>query len=160
MYYGKQVWQWIRASAVKMWQHSYPLMTKVACKVTQLPKKTTSQQALDLVTPLGILIGSVAFGLWWQKFTAALFAAIALFFLAGIYKTAERILAAVQVSEGVQHFGKVDADTISDPTPEKSDALAEAIGCLKPWLANEVSLTEENAKECCALLIDSLATRA
>lgn len=156
MYCAKQVRQWIRSSAATIWQQSHPLMTKVA----SLPKKAKSWQALDLITPLGILIGAVAFGLWWQKFTAALFAAIVLFFLAGIYKTTERIFAAVRLLEGVPHFGQVDARILSDPTPKKSDALTEAIKCLKPWLANEASLTEENAKECCALLIDSIAARA
>jgi hypothetical protein len=148
---AKQVKEWMRLVAVKIWQQTRPLMTKVA----SLLKETKPQHVHDLIPPLSILMGAVAFGLWWQSLAAALFAAIPLFFLAGIYKTTERTLAAVQRSEEL--FGNVDGRTRAEPTSENSDALKEAIRCLKPWLANEVSLTEENAKECCAVLLASVA---
>jgi hypothetical protein len=150
---AKQVKEWMRLVAVKIWQQTRPLMTKVA----SLLKETKPQHVHDLIPPLSILMGAVAFGLWWQSLAAALFAAIPLFFLAGIYKTTERTLAAVQRSAGEELFGNVDSRTRVEPTSENSDALKEAIRCLQPWLANEVSLTEENAKECCAVLLASVA---
>ena len=155
MHRAKQVWQWMRSLVVKMWQQSGASMTKVA----SLLKKAKSRQGLDLIMLLGILIGVVTFGLWWQSFTASLFAGIVLSFLAGNYKTNRRMLAAVRRLEGVPRFGKENSRTLSGPTQENSGALNEAIGCLKPWLANEVSLTEENAKECCSVLLDSVAAR-
>jgi hypothetical protein len=153
MHRSKQVKQWMRLVAAKIWQQTRPLMTKVA----SLLKETKPQHVHDLIPPLSILMGAAAFGWWWQSFAAALFAGIPLFFLAGIYKTTERTLAAVQRSEGEERCGNRDAGTLAEPTPENSDALNEAISCLKPWLANEVSLTEENAKECCAVLLASVA---
>jgi len=155
MHRAYQVRQWMRSLAAKMGQQTRPFMIETA----SLMKRAKSQQAHDLISFLGIPMGAVAFGLWWQSFTAALFAGIGLFFLAGIYKTSERMLAVVRRSEDEPRFGDVDARTFAQPTPKNSDALNQAIGCLKPWLANEVSLTEENAKECCAVLLDSVAVR-
>jgi hypothetical protein len=156
MHRAKQVWQWMRSLLAKMWQQTGRLMSKIA----SLLKKAKSRQGLELIMLLGIVIGAVTFGLWWQSFTASLFAGIVLSFLAGIYKTNRRMLAAVRRLEGVPRFGKTNSRILSGPTQENSGALNEAIGCVKPWLANEVSLTEENAKECCAVLLDSVAGRA
>jgi len=155
MHRDKQVRHCMRALAVKMSQQIRFLMIKVA----SLWKKTQSWQPHNLIPTLGTLMGTVAFGLWQQSFAAALFAGIGLFFLAGIYNNIERMLAALRRSEGDPHFGNVDVRARVEPTTENSGALNQAIGCLKPWLANEVSLTEENAKECCAVLLDSVAAR-
>jgi hypothetical protein len=115
-----------------------------------------SWQAHELVAPVGTVMGAAAFGWWSQSFAAALFAAIALFFLAGIYKRSEQVLAAVTRLGASPRFGNEDNRTLSRVTPN-SDALKQAIGRLEPWLANEVSLTEETAKECCAVLLGSEA---
>lgn len=156
MHRAKQVWQWMRSLVVKMGQQTGALMVRVA----SLVKKATSRQARDLVMVLGILTGAVVFGLWWESFTASLFAGIVLSFLAGIYKTNQRMLAALRRLEGVPRFGKLSSRSIPGQAQENSDALNDAIRCLKPWLANEVSLTEQNAKECCAVLVDSVGVRA
>jgi hypothetical protein len=150
----KQVWQWMRSLPAKTWRPR-PLFMKLA----NLLKQARSEQAHSMIPPLGILAGTVAFGLWWQNFAAALFAGVGLFFLAGIYKTSERMLASVRRSESKPRFGDL-APAIAQSTPENSDALDEAIRCLTPWLANEVSLTEEDVRGRCAVLVDSVAERA
>ncbi|HYL16560.1 MAG TPA: hypothetical protein VEV41_26230 [Terriglobales bacterium] len=155
MHRAKQVWQWMRSSAAKMGQQTGSLMTKVA----SLPKKAKSRQADDLIPPLAVLMGAAAFGLWRQSITAAIFALVGLSLLAGIYNNTERMLAALRRSEAEPQFGE-DARALAEPTTADSGALSQAIGCLKPWLANEVPLTEENAKECCAVLLDSVAAKA
>jgi hypothetical protein len=99
-------------------------------------------------------MGTVAFGLWCQSIAATLFAGIGLFFLAGTYQATERMLAAIRRSDSDLRYS--DGRTLADPTLPTSYALNEAIGRLKPWLASEVSLTEENAKEYCAVLMDSV----
>jgi hypothetical protein len=152
---ARQLWQWLRSTATKLRQ-TIGLTSKFASWL----KKAKSQQAHDLIMPLGILIGTVAFGLWSQSFTASLFAGIVLFFAAGIYKRNEQMLAALRKSEAVPQVESVNPHTFFGPTQEDSAAVNEAIRSLKPWLANEVSLTEENAKECCGLLVDSLAPKA
>jgi len=129
-------------------------------KVAKLLKQAGYPQAHNMIPPLGILIGAAAFGFWWQSFAAALFAGIGLFFLAGIYKTSVRMLAALQPSESKPRFADSDTPTVAQPTPDNSDALNEAIGCLKPWLANEVDLTEEKVRDRCAVLVDSVVVRA
>jgi len=156
MHRVEQVKQWMVRAAAKLWQQSHPVMIKTA----SLVKKTSSQHANDLVLSLGILIGAVAFGLWRQSFAAALFAGVPLFFLAGIYRTTEQTLAAVRKSNVEPRFENADSHTPAEPEPENSDAVNEAIACLTPWIANEVSLTEESAKECCAVLLASAADRA
>ena len=156
MHGGKQVKHWIRSLAAKMWQQIRFLMIRVA----SLRKKTESWRAHDLIPTLVALMCAVAFGSWQQSFAAALFAGIGLFFLAGIYNNTERLLTALRALEGDPHFGNVDARNLAESTTQNSGALNQAIGYLEPWLANEVSLTEENVKECCAVLLDSAAARA
>jgi hypothetical protein len=147
MHRAKQVWRWMRSLVAKISQQTRPLMAKVA----SLPKKAKSRQADDLIPPLAVLMGAAAFGLWRQSITAAIFALVGLSLLAGIYNNTERMLAALR---------REDARALAEPTTADSGALSQAIGCLKPWLANEVPLTEENAKECCAVLLDSVAAKA
>jgi len=129
-------------------------------KLASLLKKAKSRESHGMIPPAGVLIGATAFGVWWQNFAAALFAGIGLFFLAGIYRTTERMLAISRRSEGEPHLGDRAAHTLPEPTLENSDVVNEAIGSLKPWVADEVLLTEENAKQCCAVLLDSVASRA
>jgi len=69
--------------AAGVWQHAIRLMSKLSSLLT----KAKSRQPDELIVPLGVLIGTVAFELWWQSFAASLLALIVLCFLAGIYKT-------------------------------------------------------------------------
>ena len=156
MHRAKQVWQLMRSLAAKRWQQSRPFGIKLA----SLLKRAKSRQAHRMIPPAGILMGAVAFGLWWQNFAAALFASIGLFFLAGIYKTTERILVTSRRSEDEPHSEDRATHTLPEPTLDNGEAVNEAIGSLKPWVADEVLLTEENAKQCCAVLLDSVASRA
>ena len=153
---AKRIWQWMRSMAAGVWQHAIRLMSKLSSLLT----KAKSRQPDELIVPLGVLIGTVAFGLWWQSFAASLLALIVLCFLAGLYKTNQQLLAALRKSESVPQFGNANSRPFSGPTQANSAAVNEAIRSLKPWVANEVSLTEENAKECCAVLVDSLAPKA
>lgn len=151
MHRAKQVWQWLISLPSKTWRRSRPLQMKLV----DLLKQARSQQARKMITPLGLAIGAGAFGLWTQSFAAALFAGVGLFFLAEIYKSSERVLAAVRHSDG-----KPDTSAMVQAAPGNSAAVDEAIRCLKPWLANEVSLTEEDVRDRCAVLVDSVVRRA
>ena len=155
MHRAMRAWQWSRSSVAKMWQEAHPKI-----KVASLLKKVNPQQSDGLIPTLAFLLGAVAFGLWQQSFAAALFAGVALFLLAGIYHKTGRMLAVVRQPQYGRHFADISARAFAEQTSENSGALNQAIGCLKPWLANEVSLTEENAKECCAVLLDSVARKA
>src|SRR5262249_52675659 len=117
------------------------------------------READGLIAPLAALRGRWHSG-WRQSFAAALFAGVGLFLLAGIYNNTARMLTVFWRSEGGPRFGEVNARVLAESTTENTGALSQAIGGVKPWLANEVSLTEENAQECCAVLLDSVTGRA
>lgn len=155
MHRAKQVWHRIRSFAGKIWQRTRLLTVKLV----KLPRKISSGPGHDPIPPLGILLGALAFGFWWQSFAAALFGCILLFFLAGIYKSGEQIAAAVHATRFEPHLSHL-ANQFPQEEPEDSNAFKDAVGCLKPWLVNEVQLTEEKAKECCAVLLDSVASKA
>jgi len=80
MHRAKQAWQWLRSSVAQMWQQVHPKI-----KVASLLKNVNPQKSNGMISTLAFLLGAVAFGLWQQSFAAALFAAVALFLLAGIY---------------------------------------------------------------------------
>jgi hypothetical protein len=155
MHRAKQLWKWMGSSAAKTWRRARPWIN-----FASLMKKAKSQGAHELISPAGILVGAVAFGLWWQNLGAAIFGAIGLFFLAGIYRTTESMLAAMRRPENGLPFGSEDARWRMDAMAENSDDVEEAIGTLKPWLVDEVALTEEDAKQSCAVLVDSVVQRA
>jgi len=156
----KLVGQWIKSMPAKTWVLVRPLPAKFA----DLCKQASSQQARNLIPAMGILIGAVTFGLWWQSFSAALFAGISLSFLAGIYRNSRRILAAIRQSEiqppAEEVAARAEPPLITPPVPEDSEAVNEAVHYLQPWLANEVSLTEEGVRDRCAVLVDSVLERA
>jgi len=156
----KQVWQWMKSLPVKAWLAPRPLLLKFAGFL----KQAGSQQGRSVIPPLGILIGAVTFGFWWQSFSAALFAGISLSFLAGIYRNSQRTLAAVRQSEIKAAAEEVpfhaELPVITQPVPEDSEAVKEAVQYLQPWLANEVSLTEDGVRDRCAVLVDSVLERA
>jgi hypothetical protein len=151
----EQLKQLMLRAAVWLWEQSRPVLISI----TNWAKEAGSRHANDLILSLGVVIGAAAFGVWRQSFAAALFSAIPLFLLAGIYKKTDQTLAAVQQSDVAPRLERQDAYTSAEPASENNDALDEAIGCLRPWVANEASLTEENAKECCAVLLALVADR-
>jgi len=156
----KQVWQWMGFLPAKTWLALRPLFLKLADSL----KQASTQPSRSVITSLGILIGAVTFGLWWRSFEAGLFAAISLSFLAGIYRNSERTLAAVRQWENKTPAEEIEAPAeapvITPPVPEDSEAVKEAVQYLQPWLANEVSLTEEGVRDRCAVLVDSVVERA
>ena len=126
-------------------------------KVAELAQETgvdrlSVQEVRDAIT---IVMGAAACGLWWNNFGAALFAGIALFFLAGIHRAMKRVVAAVSGSERERsEIADINRD-IHLFKPGKSEGAEWAIGRLQPWVAGETSLTEEEAKSCCAALLDT-----
>jgi len=155
MHRAKQVWQWINSLPAKTWLQVRPLSRKFASFLKQ-----GGFQLQNIIPPLGILIGAVAFGLWWHSFAAALFAAVGLFFLAGIYRNSERTLPTVRQSQSKPPLEDLDPPAIEQPTPEDNEAVNEAVQYLQPWLANEVSLSEESVRDRCSVLVDSVVERA
>jgi len=118
-------------------------------------------RANDMIPPVGIIMGAVAFGFWWSSFAAGLFACIGLFFLAGTYKATGRIVAVVLRRECDRLAGtrdNWDASPMADQSHRNTETLA-AIEHLQSWLANETSPTEENVKASCAVLLESVAPR-
>ena len=158
MHRAKQVWQWINSLPAKTWLALRPLLPKFADFLEP------GKQARNIIPTLGILIGAVTFGLWWRSFEATLFAGVSLSFLAGIYRNSERTLAAVRQSEIKAPVEELEAPAeppvIPQPVPEDSEAVKEAVQYLQPWLANEVSLTEESVRDRCSVLVDSVLERA
>jgi|SRR5271169_647264 len=156
-----QIHQKIRSLAAKtqLWTGS------LVNRVTGLPRGTNishlpAQRAHDMIPPLGIIIGTAAFGFWWHSIAAGLFACCGLFFLAGIYKATERIVGVVLSWERDRMVGpnpNRDASTSAEPSHGNIEALSGAIDRLKPWVADEVPLTEENVKASCAVLLEFVA---
>jgi len=115
-----QIHQKIRSLAAKtqLWTGS------LVNKVTGLPRGTNishlpAQRAHDMIPPLGIIIGTAAFGFWWHSIAAGLFACCGLFFLAGIYKATERIVGVVLSWERDRMVGpnpNRDASTSAEPS--------------------------------------------
>jgi CheY-like chemotaxis protein len=89
--------------------------------------------------------GAAALGFWCGSISAALFAGVVLFFLAGIYKALRQIVATLGSGR-------------SGGSERNFEISARAIEHLRPWIEDETSLTEESAKACCAVLLDTLAT--
>jgi hypothetical protein len=156
----KQVWQRMMSLPAKVGRSLRPLLVKFAGFV----KQASSQPVRSRIPFLGIVIGAVTFGLWWRSFEATLFAGISLSFLAGIYRNSKRALAAIRQLETKVPLEEVEARpeplVITQPVPEDSEAVKEAVQYLQPWLANEVSLTEEGVRDRCAVLVDSVVERA
>ena len=106
----------------------------------------SARRVNDMIPHAGIVVGALAFGIWWNSFAAGLFACIILFFLAGIYKaTARRVPA-----------GTKGARSTADRSQSNTETLA-AIENLRSWVANETSPTEESAKASCAVLLEAVA---
>jgi len=149
----------MKSLPAKMWQHARPLNTALS----KLVKQAGSRHSREMIPTVGVLLGALAFGLWWQSFAAAVFATIVLLFLAGIYRSNRRLLAALRQSESkaaVEVEEEVESVAIPEPAPENSAAVNEAVQYLQPWLANEVALTEESVRDRCSVLVDSVLEKA
>src|SRR2546429_8515575 len=78
-----------------------PLASKMQGRIASLAKKPRKAMVLDLsanwihdtILAVAVLTGAIAFGFWWDSFSAGLFACFALFFLAGIYGALRHIVA-------------------------------------------------------------------
>ena len=110
--------------------------------------------------PVAVLAGAIAFGCWWNSINAGLFACFALFFLAGIYNALRQIVATLSSERDRPIAGNSNRNTsgIAERSQQNLEASARAIEHLRTWVEDETSLTEESAKACCAVLLDTLAT--
>jgi hypothetical protein len=133
---------WIRSRAPERrgWVASLGKKAKEAVVVDR-----SAKWIHDTIPPVAVLVGAAALGLWSGSISAGLFAGVGLFFLAGIYRALRQIVAIL----------RLERERRGEP---KFEASARAIEHLQPWVAGETSLTEESAKACCAVLLDSLAT--
>jgi hypothetical protein len=145
--------QRISSLAFNMRQWMSSLEDKVVGMSREIDAHLSSRQVRDAIPAVSIILGAAAFGLWRNSFGAALFAGIALFFLARIYTAMERVVAAVSRWERERmETGSMRRET---PViePRRNAITAKAIERLQPWVAGETSLTEEDAKSCCAALL-------
>ena len=144
-----------------------PLATKMQQSIASLIKKAKKAVVLDLsanlmhdtIPPIAVLVGAAAFGFWWSSISAGLFACFALFFLAGIYKTLRQIVATLRWEHDrmIAANSNWNTSTISERSEPNFEVSASAIEHLRPWVKDETSLTEENAKAYCSVLLDTLA---
>jgi hypothetical protein len=114
----------------------------------------------DAIPPVAVLAGAIAFGFWWNSINAGLFACFALFFLAGIYNSLRQIVATLRSEHDCMIAANSNRNTCSIPerSQQSLETSARAIEHLRPWVEDETSLTEESAKACCTILLDTLAT--
>jgi len=157
-----QIHQKIRSLAAKTQLWSGSLVNRVV----SLPRETnishlSVQRAHDMIPPLGIIMGATAFGFWFHSIAAGLFACFGLYFLVGIYKAMKRIVEVAlrwERDRTAPSNPNQDTFTSADPGHENIEAVSEAIGRLKPWVADEIPLTEEGVKESCAVLLEFFAS--
>ena len=144
-----------------------PFATRVQQWITSMAKKAKKAIVFDLsatwihnvIPPVAVLAGAAAFGFWWGSISAGLFACFALFFLAAIHKALRQIVVTIRWERDHTIAANSNANTSS--TGERSErnfeVSARAIEHLRRWVEDETSLTEERAKACCAVLLDTLA---
>src|SRR5712692_8529049 len=144
-----------------------PFATKMQWWIASLVKKAKKGMVANLsanwihnaIPPVAVLAGAVAFGFWWNSISAGLFACFALFFLAGIYKALRQIVATLRREPDCMIAANSNGNTssIAERSERNLEVSARAIEHLRPWVQDETSLTEEGAKACCAILLDTLA---
>jgi hypothetical protein len=144
-----------------------PLATQMQLRIASLAKKANEAMVLDLsangihnvIPPIAVLAGAAAFGFWWSSVSAGLFACFALFFLAAIYKALRQIVVTLRWERDHTIAANPNANTSStgEGSERSFEVNARAIEHLRPWVEDESSLTEERAKACCAVLLDTLA---
>jgi hypothetical protein len=113
----------------------------------------------NIIPPVAVLAGAAAFGFWWERISAGLFAGLALVLLAGIYKALRQIVAALRWEH--DRVTAADWNRQTSRIAERSDRNfeigASAVEHLRPWVKDETSLTEESAKAYCSVLLETLA---
>jgi hypothetical protein len=145
-----------------------PLATKMQQWIASLVKKVKNDMVANLSAnwihevfpPVAVIGGAVAFGFWWDSISAGLFACLALFLLAGIYKALWQIVATLR-RESDRIFAanpNWNISRIAERSEPNFEINAKAIEHLLPWVKDETSLTEESAKAYCSVLLDTLAT--
>src|SRR5437870_4212002 len=143
-----------------------PFATRVQQWITSMAKKAKKAIVFDLsatwihsvIPPVAVLAGAAAFGFWWGSISAGLFACFALSFLAAIYKALRQIVSILQWERDCKLSENSNGSSIAMRSEQDFEVSARAIEHLRPWVGDETSLTEERAKACCAVLLDTLAT--
>jgi len=143
-----------------------PFATRVQQWITSMAKKAKKAIVFDLsatwihnvIPPVAVLAGAAAFGFWWGSISAGLFACFALSFLAAIYKALRQIVSILHWERDCKLSENSNGSSIAMRSEQDFEVSARAIEHLRPWVEDETSLTEERAKACCAVLLDTLAT--
>ncbi len=143
-----------------------PFATRVQQWITSMAKKAKKAIVFDLsatwihnvIPPVAVLAGAAAFGFWWGSISAGLFACFALSFLAAIYKALRQIVSILHWERDCKLSENSNGSSITMRSEQDFEVSARAIEHLRPWVEDETSLTEERAKACCAVLLDTLAT--
>jgi len=143
-----------------------PFATRVQQWITSMAKKAKKAIVFDLsatwihnvIPPVAVLAGAAAFGFWWGSTSAGLFACFALSFLAAIYKALRQIVSILHWERDCKLSENSNGYSIAMRSEQDFEVSARAIEHLRPWVEDETSLTEERAKACCAVLLDTLAT--
>jgi len=143
-----------------------PFATRVQQWITSMAKKAKKAIVFDLsatwihnvIPPVAVLAGAAAFGFWWGSISAGLFACFALSFLAAIYNALRQIVSILHWERDCKLSENSNGSSITMRSEQDFEVSARAIEHLRPWVEDETSLTEERAKACCAVLLDTLAT--
>jgi len=143
-----------------------PFATRVQQWITSMAKQAKKAIVFDLsatwihnvIPPVAVLAGAAAFGFWWGSISAGLFACFALSFLAAIYKALRQIVSILHWERDCKLSENSNGSSITMRSEQDFEVSARAIEHLRPWVEDETSLTEERAKACCAVLLDTLAT--
>jgi hypothetical protein len=153
---GTNIQTWLSALAAKM-QRSITSLVEKAKKAMVFD--LSANLIHDTILLVGVVAGAAAFGFWWDRISAGLFASFALFVLAGIYKALRQIVATLRW-EG-ERIIAANSNWNTSRSAERSErnfqASAGAIEHLLPWVKDETSLTEESAKAYCSVLLNTLA---
>src|SRR5712692_9246125 len=152
-----QVWISPLATRLQLMQRWIASLIKRAKKA--MASNLSANWLYDTIPPVAVLAGAAAFGFWWGTISAGLFACLALFFLAGIYKALRQIVATLRWERDRVIAGNSNwnASSTVERSERNSDVGARAIEHLRPWVEDETSLTEERAKAYCSVLLDTLA---
>jgi hypothetical protein len=147
---------WARRSAIKLqrWSVSFGNQAK---KTMILALSATWIQ--DTIAPAAVLAGAAAVGFWCASISAGLFGGAVLLFLAGIYKALWQIVAILRSERHRRIAANSNGSTsiVGERSERDFEVSARAIEHLRPWVRDETSLTEESAKACCSVLLDTLA---
>ncbi len=143
-----------------------PFATQMQQWITSSAKKAKKVMVFDLsakwihdaIPPVAVFAGAIAFGFWWNSISAGLFACFALSFLAAIYKALRQIVSILHWERDCKLSENSNGSSVAMRSERDFEVSTRAIEHLRPWVEDETSLTEERAKACCAVLLDTLAT--